>query len=154
MIITLLWTALIFRFSSQEGVASSDVSGSLLDRILELGIPMSEFLLRKSAHVFIYFVLGVSSTAYGVSLLWNMEKWRYKIGMAIGIGYSFLCACLDECNQFHTVGRDGKFLDVGVDAIGFVLGSILIVLCIYYRSKHIIKCVEKPHTPPASVSTS
>ena len=44
---------------------------------------------------------------------------------------SFLYACSDELHQSFVAGRDGKFADVGVDAIGFLTVSILI-LAVWY----------------------
>ena len=47
------------------------------------------------------------------------------------VAISFVYACLDELHQSFIAGRDGKFADVGVDAIGF-LTIALLILAIWY----------------------
>lgn len=134
-ITTILWTFVIFGFSFQNGTDSSEVSGSLLDWVISLGIPMSEYLLRKTAHVGIYLVLGMSSTAWGISIFIERVKKPWFYGGLSGFIYSLSCACIDELHQSFTVGRDGKIADVGIDAIGFVIGTIFIVIMMQYLIK-------------------
>lgn len=137
IILTLIWTAIIFSFSLQSGDVSSDMSSgfgrwlieTFMPGLLEYmeHLPMEEldklhFILRKGAHFTEYFLLGILSSA-SMSLRENVKK-PYK-GWAAFV-YCILVASVDETIQYFVPGRAGRIADVCLDSFGAVMGIILI----------------------------
>ncbi|MFC3799841.1 VanZ family protein [Cohnella sp. GCM10012308] len=91
-----------------------------------------EFLFRKSAHLFMYFMLGL--LAHLLLVPW-IRSLAFRVTGALVVVAMF--ASLDEWNQSFTGGRTPTPLDVMVDISGAVIGQIvlLIVLAIYRRFK-------------------
>ena len=141
---TLFIMAVIFYFSSQTGVESEQVSGAImlkfkeiLLRIIGTGEIQSriyeelEFVIRKSAHVFLYLFLGffvaATLTNYGIN----------KNLVLITLIFCFLYASADEIHQHFVDGRSGEFTDVLLDTAGSSIG-----LYIYLLSR------KRAKTPP------
>ena len=120
ILLTLLiiaWMGLIFFFSSQTGPASASSSHSvlyLLGHILksltghDLVAALSpaafgflEFIIRKCAHMFAYFILSILI----MSLLFTYKKYPIRFKACISLLISFLYACSDELHQFFVGGR-------------------------------------------------
>ncbi|WP_411953970.1 VanZ family protein [Alkalibacillus sp. S2W] len=122
-LLVILWMALIFYFSHQPGTESSDLSGSVMQVVLNL-LPFvtedTEFihlLVRKGAHVFVYFLLAI--------LLMNairLYHLRTVNRVVIALGVSILYAASDEYHQTFIDGRAGQVSDVLIDSAGVVLG--------------------------------
>lgn len=68
--------------------------------------------IRKSAHVIIYFILGI--LIYLIT-----ENPKYVI---LGV---FLIACSDELHQAMVPGRAGRIIDVFIDLFGGLLSIIM-----------------------------
>ena len=146
----------IFLFSGQQGEASAGVSngvGEWLLGVLGIGIPpgMSAsdvpivfgLNIRKLAHVFLYMLLGGTSFLFMAMLPIRTSAYvRPSICAGGAVAISFVYACLDELHQSFIAGRDGKFADVGVDAIGFLMIALLI-LAIWYL---VLLLLEKRRT--------
>ena len=129
----------IFVFSGSAGgmsSAQSNAVGEWLLGVLGIEIPPGQsasdvdifwgFTVRKCAHVFLYFCLGASAVLFVAALSAKaLPQWRPSISAGGAVIISFLYACLDELHQSFVAGRDGTFADVGIDAIGFVLASLL-----------------------------
>jgi len=108
------WMGLIFYFSSLPGIgrqASPDIFF---------------YVTRKGAHLFEFFIL----TFLIFRVLKVYEKKKDLTLLAAGL-LALLYALIDEIHQLFVIGREGKFLDVGVDLIGIVLAMVLINM--YYR---------------------
>ncbi len=127
--VSVLLMALIFFFSSQNGNQSSEVSSGfsafvkqVLSYILpESGVNFIVEYIRKFAHVFLYACLGASVSV--CVFTYNLgHGWLY---FAVPIFICLVYACSDEVHQIFVEGRDGKILDVIVDAIGFVLATLI-----------------------------
>ena len=124
IILTLLVMAAIFFFSSQSSGASQKLSDSLADtlhienagsykaanRPLFLGLS-----LRKMAHIFLYFLLGICMTG-------SMKGLKARVPLSVGACY--LYAVLDELHQLYS-SRDGRWDDTLIDLIGILLGVAL-----------------------------
>ncbi|MER2173643.1 MAG: VanZ family protein [Carnobacterium sp.] len=85
--------------------------------------PDLHHFIRKNAHFFIYFVLGV---LVKVALM-NSGVTGFKaigIGLVICVGYAFS----DEIHQLIVPGRGGQLSDVVIDSCGAGLGMVLQVL--------------------------
>jgi len=123
------WMAVIFYFSSQEGIISHQKSFSvaaLCERIVEFFAGKDiitdanrksfEFYVRKLAHVTEYFVLCM--LFYRAFLAGGSS---YRKSAATSFIFSFLYAVTDEIHQIFVAGRGPSPVDVGVDTIGMLL---------------------------------
>ncbi|GEN46657.1 VanZ family protein [Alkalibacillus haloalkaliphilus] len=125
----LMWMGLIFYFSHQPGEQSSELSGSVVDLVLSI-VPFIDadtdwvhYLIRKAAHFFIYFVLGIlvmnALRVSGVEL--KRSAW-------VTIVVCLLYAISDEVHQLYIPGRSGEVSDVVLDTVGAGFGVLLYVV--------------------------
>lgn len=144
-ITTVLLMIIIFLFSSQsaqESEQSSNIILRMMEHLFENILPEDTltFLIRKSAHMFIYFLLGCSVSLlaqqiFQLDILEQLAGWQRRIASAAGsIAVSFLYACSDEWHQTFVPGRSGALRDVGIDAIGFTTAVLLIHLLAHRKT--------------------
>lgn len=101
----------LYWFSAQNGDASTRQSNEVLNR---LNLNSKEHhltytvVVRKSAHILIYCVIGM--------LLYMITKSPFKTLVLV-----FLIACGDEWHQTFVPGRAGRLMDVGIDMLGGML---------------------------------
>lgn len=100
-----IWMSVIFLLSAQPSL-------SIEGRHISLG----HLLVRKSAHVFEYFILGFLSFRL---FQYHFPK-NSHIVAAGTVMLSLLFALSDEAHQLFVVGRQGKISDVGIDVFGIV----------------------------------
>lgn len=123
----------IFYFSSDNGDESTYKSDSVILRVSSFfGVEdlskkeqqnlIDTFVVpvRKSAHFFIYLVLGITL----ISFLREFSIPILKL-LLISIFLAFLYACSDEIHQLFIIGRTGRVLDVFIDTLGASAGVIL-----------------------------
>lgn len=149
VIMTLTWMSLIFYFSSQPGSISSVQSDGVKDLILKGFSSSSEvfnyinnsgfimFVIRKSAHMFLYFVLSIL-----VYLLSKSMTNEFTISVKISMFVSIIYAATDEIHQLYVVGRSGQLKDVWIDSIGVFVGIIFISIIYIYKTKKVSKNIE------------
>lgn len=123
IILTTLWTIIIFAFSLQPGSTSSNLSGSVLTKILAWFAPdilsdaeklyLWHSILRKCAHFAEYFVLGTFSINMFREMGMKRKAWLAAM-------FCLLIAGLDETLQLFVPGRSGRILDVLIDSSGAV----------------------------------
>ena len=131
--IVLLCMINIFSFSSDSGIDSTKKSDSVILSVYykfhsnrlsaseeEKIINKYVTLVRKSAHMFIYFILGFTLC----SLLFEFNITLKNI-LLFSILICFLYACSDEIHQCFVSGRNGSFFDVIIDSIGYLFGIFL-----------------------------
>ena len=136
-----VWMALISWFSTNS--FSNENTGSIIEPILRALLGRSftkelfdliHYLIRKSAHVTEYAILG---------LLWyravnqGLRGWSRKAAIAGGL-FSISYASLDEFHQTFTSTREGRPLDVMIDSSG----AIIAMVAIWFYN---IKCRDKVH---------
>ncbi|MBQ8724503.1 MAG: VanZ family protein [Oscillospiraceae bacterium] len=143
VILTVCCGIAIFMFSRQTGVDSVRVSNGFLKYALAFyrHVPVSEispediyrysYLIRKLAHLFIYFVLGIFSCWSAYALF---GKHYGKCSMLFCVLY----AVSDELHQNFSSGRNAALRDVIIDSAGAATGIIFMCL--------VIRCVEKIKT--------
>ena len=133
LVLTLVWMMFIFYLSHQPATVSASQSGGFMNMLTKLPIigglldelmklSFAEFLIRKSAHMFLYFVLAIliyMSISKG-------NSYRYYI---LAFVLSAMYACSDEIHQLFIVGRSGEIRDVLVDSTGALIGLLLILIC-------------------------
>ena len=156
----ILWMAVIFWFSSNNGDISSMQSGkvsymmaSAVDKAFRLDMSEAErvgfsegisYLVRKLAHFTEYLVLGVLlyvaiANNFGTSLdsldrdlrIGKIVKLRYFLPAVIVFGY----AGTDELHQYFVPGRCCSFKDVLIDTAGGLTGILIIGLIRYIRGR-------------------
>lgn len=156
----ILWMAVIFWFSSNNGDISSMQSGkvsymmaSAMDRAFKLDMSEAErmgfsegisFLVRKTAHFTEYLVLGVLlytavANNFGTLLdtldrslgIGNIVKLRFFLPAVIVFGY----AGTDELHQYFVPDRCCSFKDVLIDTAGGLTGIVIIILGRYVCRK-------------------
>ncbi|HEY5600717.1 MAG TPA: VanZ family protein [Patescibacteria group bacterium] len=105
-LLVVFWCAVIFWLSSKPGLAIA--SGTL------------DFVTRKPAHIFVYFVLSILSFR---ALIFD---YKIKKALILAFGFSLLYAISDEIHQILVPLREGKVLDIIFDATGAALAAIII----------------------------
>jgi acetobutylicum phosphotransbutyrylase len=125
---------LIFRFSSEDAVESSDTSGVITDMTVHTLVKDYEkmpstkqisiydkisHIVRKTAHFSIYALLGFCiSTAIG-------KRRLFSKGSAFTVLICFLYAFSDELHQKYVDGRSCEFKDMMIDTSGAVVGMLI-----------------------------
>lgn len=128
ILLVIVWLFVIFSFSSQQGNVSQSKSQQITDHISKnynevVGVIEKRtlhYLVRKSAHVMLYFVLCI--------LVMNALYHGGFKGKGLFIRAFIICifyASMDEIHQRFVSDRSGKLTDVFIDAIGIVLAMIL-----------------------------
>jgi len=130
--------AAIFFFSSQSAEESGGLSGSVVRWIMEplwrwfapAGAELPETLLfalevvlRKCAHLFVFFVFGfcVANTVRQATGDIRRVFW-------VSLGWCSAYAAFDELHQLFVPGRSGMWLDWLIDTAGALLGIGLVFL--------------------------
>ena len=133
-VFVIAWMTIIFLFSADDGDISSYKTNQLLlillDRfrfIFSEALLENTLLIRKLAHFFEFFVLGLlAANAFLVTL--GPGKLRIA-------SYSFtLCtvyAVTDELHQIFVPGRVASVWDVLIDAGGATLGILLFIAVLW-----------------------
>jgi len=109
----ILWAGLIFILSSIPRLESS------LDQ---------DFLLRKLAHIFEYFVLTwfLYSAFSGHYLEANKKHPPHRQALLFVLLLAILYAVSDELHQTFVFGRSGNLRDVAIDFVGILAATILL----------------------------
>lgn len=105
----LIWMSVIFLLSAQPSL-------SIEGRNVSFGYIM----VRKSAHVVEYFVLGFLSFRL---FRYHFPKNSHIIAAGTVL-LSLFFALSDEAHQLFVVGRQGKISDVGIDVFGIVCALV------------------------------
>ncbi len=143
-----LHVLIIFSFSRQDASASSALSEGLTEKIksqqtieeeilakegeqaeqnvvlqAEEKFSSLESILRKCAHMFLFFVLGILICL--LVKLYGLEKVYAKTTVIFsGIAVAFF----DETIQLYTHGRSGEFKDVLIDTLGLCIGILIFTI--------------------------
>ena len=154
--ILIVWMGVIFFFSSQTYEQQSlthqlaSFRNTPLEQMLQgyyfyyggnevsvyaLGIEgFLEFFIRKGAHFFIFFVLGLLTYAF-LRYKWNKS---FK-SMMISFAFVVLYACFDEFHQLLTGERTALWQDVVLDSIGGLYGILSLAFYNYVRRNQLDK---------------
>jgi len=131
----LLWALLIFFFSHQAAATSDTQSGFFLQLVAPLAPYLDEDLLitviRKSAHFFLYFILG-ALMFWALHPAVRSQKRRVLISVLIVAGY----AALDEFHQSFIPGRSAEVRDVLIDTVGGLAGILTLLTLSLIWQKH------------------
>jgi len=130
--LVITWMIVIFLFSSQVAKVSSVQSGVVVEFVKHsLHVSLSEsiltYLTRKSAHIFLYFVLGI--------LMYNVVRgygYSTKRAILLSILFSLSYASFDEIHQLFIAGRSSEVGDVLIDTTASSIG-----VGVYYLAQRI-----------------
>ena len=137
-ILLILWMLVIFMFSNQNGTKSESTSDKVTSTIIGTAevvtkqeineekknniIEDSRVFIRKSAHFFLYFILGILS--YLTFRSYNINK---RI-LFYSVTFCFVYAVSDEIHQIFSSDRTFKILDIFIDTIGGLFGGIICLI--------------------------
>ena len=135
-----LWMLIIFLFSTStfSGGNTSRIIGPILKWIIpdisSEAVSFIQFLFRKTAHVIEYAILAI--------LLCNALIRRLIDFSQTGLIFKsvFICfiyAVFDEWHQSWSVDRIGSLMDVFIDTVGALFGTIIFVCVLNFKSKNI-----------------
>lgn len=144
--LVLVWMILIFNLSHQPGTQSSELSSNFVYVVITLietffptisiDLENLSFIIRKGAHFFAYFVLGILVTcSYRSSGVVGSKN------VVISLVVCILYAISDEIHQLFVPGRSGEVRDVLIDSIGSACGVFLIVGIRNLRKKKLLNTV-------------
>lgn len=129
-ITVILMMTVIFYFSQQPVIISNDLSTGITERIIEtveIVIPIGDVpedtinhVVRKNAHFFIYFFLGIfvlnALKKSGVRGYWNIR---------LALFFCMTYAVSDEVHQLFVTGRGAQVMDVLIDSTGAAIGIMI-----------------------------
>ena len=135
IILIVLWTCLIFLFSSQDGGESSGFSRMVVEFFVK-DPEMVNFLepyARKIAHFSEYGIGGLLFVS-----LFSTYNWSDKRKMITSILLGMWYATMDEIHQLMVLGRSGAFKDVYIDTLGVATGVVgmMIIIKIFEMRKN------------------
>jgi len=120
----------IFYLSNQPATISKGQSSGIIDLLSSIPliasmmkVGIAEFIIRKSAHMFLYFVLAI---LIYTTINKKSDIKTYMISFLLTAFYS----CTDEFHQLFIEGRSGEIRDVMVDSTGALIGLLVIFLLI------------------------
>ncbi len=127
---------LIFSFSSNNGNESSNKSDRLLIKTVEVLkkdkltkkqkeniVDKYSFIIRKCAHMFLYFVLSV------ITFLLLKEFYDLKpITIIYTLIFCIIYAITDEIHQAFIPGRSARAYDVAIDTLGSFIALIIPII--------------------------
>ena len=129
------WALVIFTLSHQPAAVSSGQSGVIVGH-LQQAIPgvstaLLTFLVRKSAHIIAYFILGILMYR---ALRITICRWQTRTVASFALLSCSLYAVTDEIHQLFVPGRSGELRDVMIDSIAALVG---VGLCVWLmRRRH------------------
>lgn len=141
-IIVVGWMCVIFFLSNESAGGSSARSGSIVAVLQAIGLEGSaetlSTIIRKSAHVITYMVLG------GL-LTWAFAGYRLVTMKIIlcSIALACLFAISDELHQALIPGRSAEVRDVLIDTVGAIVGAGVVGYIYLWLQKRFTD-VEKP----------
>ena len=163
------WMGVIFMFSSQDGAASSETSGRVVERVIAVVKPdfnslakseqisfrkMVTFFVRKGAHFTEYMILGVllfsfyyewRPKIFQVPQKKNMHIMKLRLRRIWCIAWitGTLYAASDEFHQMFTGGRSPQVRDVCIDSSGAAVGCLLALMVMVFIVRKFVRKMQR-----------
>ena len=137
LLLPLLWMAVIFMLSQQPASVSSGQSGVFVEQLRHITPNVDQqlltFLVRKGAHIFAYFVLGILT----FNALWwvDLSKFKFNRPATLSIIVCALYAASDEFHQLFIIGRSGELRDIIIDSCAAMVGVFIISIFVRILQK-------------------
>ena len=146
-IASLIWMAVIFSFSAQDGSHSGALSSSIAHWLIaglpggkELSAQTIVLIIRKGAHMTEYAILAILLfNSFGFQTLLKRRLWRSAV---IAVVY----AMTDEAHQLLVAGRAGQLKDVVIDSAGVIAGLALCWWLSRWRARRTSRTRDKWHS--------
>lgn len=147
IISTILWTGFIFYNSLMTGLESGSTSNSIVNIFLrflnlfniQIDPSFASLLIRKGAHFFEFFVLGLLVYNVIKTFVLGKKKSIYKninvYSFIFVLTYCLLIAITDETIQYFVPGRYASIVDVMIDFSGSLFFVFIIVILNYKKIK-------------------
>ncbi len=143
-LLVLLTMIIIFNFSSETAIESTETSKGVVVQVLEIFMEKDEITppvikkyqlpIRKIAHFGIYMLLGFCMiNAFEKSF--KIKLWQNSVFATIA---SSIYAFTDEFHQNFAEGRGPQITDVLIDSGGALMGVILFIALILLYQKIIL----------------
>ncbi len=129
VIVILLWSGIILFLSSQNGT-ETEKTGIKMAQLLKDGLHLKNDVytihmkIRKVAHVFLFFGLGM---ILSMSLFF-LKKAKKKVYVCFLVVIGFVFAYFDEAHKIPIEGRHFNQDDVIRNIMGYVTGVVIIFL--------------------------
>ncbi|MDR1206610.1 MAG: VanZ family protein [Peptococcaceae bacterium] len=131
-IVSALWMAVIFMFSSDNAADSGEKSDTVLTVFFSLfwkndvpDLQAFSFWLRKAAHFAEYFILGGLVANAWRNTLAPRYLWRICL---LSVIFCAVYAATDEIHQMFVPGRAARLADVAIDSAGAAAGTAVFML--------------------------
>lgn len=125
LVLSVLLMVMIFGFSSQTAVESSENSSAVTEIINEIIEPIggdaTENFVRKAAHFSEYTLLGFAVYGFFRQCLKSRQK-------AAAVGICALYAITDEVHQIFVPDRACRIFDICIDTLGSLFGIAVYTL--------------------------
>lgn len=137
LLLPLLWMAVIFMLSHQPASVSSGQSGVFVEQLHYIAPSIDQqlltFLVRKGAHIFAYFVLGILA----FNALWRVDlsKFKFNRPATLSIIVCALYAVSDEFHQLFVSGRSGEIRDIMIDSCAAMAGVFVVSIFVSILQK-------------------
>lgn len=119
--------------SHQPASVSSGQSGVFVEQLHYIAPSIDQqlltFLVRKGAHIFAYFVLGILMVNALRQV--NLSKFKFNRPAVLSIIVCALYAVSDEFHQLFVSGRSGELRDIIIDSCAAMAG--IFVVSIFVR---------------------
>lgn len=150
LVLTLLWMAVIYGFSSNNAEDSTVQSNGVTELFARIFIPGFEELteqekqdiisrydgpVRKLAHFVSYGILGALACASAVTC--PIDTKRVFTAPLVSASACVVFAVSDEYHQTFVEGRAGQLKDILIDSAGVLCGTAVMFLILMYISKRI-----------------
>lgn len=148
-ILLIVWLVIIFLFSSDDAVKSTNKSDNVVksaivlkDKITNTKTSKNKIkvlckkyqkIVRKTAHFTEYLVLGILC-------IYCLSNYTHKRLIITSILFCILYAFSDEIHQMFISGRSGQIIDVLIDSSGAIIGIYLFSIIRNCRNKANEKC--------------
>lgn len=111
-------------FSNENGNKSANKSNKITENIIKItnndDVENTRFIVRKTAHFILYFILGVL-----VYLTLNSYNINRNL-ILYSVLFVLIYAISDEAHQIFTVGRSFQISDIIIDTIAGTISTLLI----------------------------
>ena len=117
LVLSILWTAVIFIFSAFSGEVSSVQSQSVWEVLHTIWPDLTHATVRTLAHCLEYFILGW----FALGMFFNTASFK----VAKPLLFCLLIALADETLQIYIPGRASEVMDVWLDFGGALIGTLI-----------------------------
>ncbi len=132
-IVVLLWgltacaLALAWYLSSQTGEETGKLSrliSAAISNILGISadaVPLVDTIIRKAAHIGVYFILtGLATSASIYTFPGRDTAWLWPLGPLV------IISIIDEMRKHSIPGRHSSWVEAGLNALGCVVGAVVV----------------------------